>query len=196
MLTLDIFVKLFITIVLIIGVYQFYFLAQRHPFREAITFSTKIDRYIPFQPKWVWVYSGLYYPVIISLILTIDSFKEFNYVAFSFLLLLVSQLLFFYCFPVKTPDEWRNFKKNTLSKRFLSFVHVYDDDSNCFPSMHVSVATLTALHLDNTIALGGVAMLFPLLIALSSVFTKQHYLIDTIAGFLLGWLAFTYLYFL
>lgn len=196
MFTLDILVKLSITIILIIGVYQFYFLAQRRPLRDAIILSTKIDKYIPFHPQWVWIYSGLYYPIIISLILVIDSFKVFSYVAFSFLLLLVLQLLFFYCFPVKTPEEWRSFENNTLSKKFLLFVHTYDGDSNCFPSMHVSVATLTALHLENTTALGGVTMLFPALIALSSVFTKQHYLIDTLAGFLLGWAAFVWLYFL
>lgn len=196
MFTLDVLVKLTITIILIIGAYQFYFLAQRRPLRKAIIFSTKIDKYIPFHPQWVWLYSGLYYPIIVSLILVIDSFKVFSYVAFSFLLLLACQLLFFYCFPVKTPKEWRTFDNNTPSKKFLSFVHSFDGDSNCFPSMHVSVATLTALHLEDLTTLGGVTMLFPALIALSTVFTKQHYIVDTLAGFLLGWMAFSWLYFL
>lgn len=194
--TIDIVIIFFTTIVLIIGIYQFYFLPQKHPLKDAITFTTKIDDYIPFHPQWVWIYSGLYYPIIISLMLAFDSFKEFNYVVFSFFCLLVAQLVFFYFFPVKTPSPWRDFEKNTPSKKFLSFVHSFDGDTNCFPSMHVSVATLTALYLSDLTTLGSITMLFPLLIALSAVFTKQHYLVDTIAGYLLGWAIFTYLNFL
>ena len=54
--------------------------------------------------------------------------------------------------------------------------------------MHVSVAMLTALHALPS--LGIVAFLFPILIALSCVFTKQHYLIDLPAGAVLGGFAY------
>ena len=49
--------------------------------------------------------------------------------------------------------------------------------------MHVSVAMLTALHaLPRHYA-------FPALIAISCIFTKQHYIIDLPAGAALGWVA-------
>lgn len=54
--------------------------------------------------------------------------------------------------------------------------------------MHVSVAMLTALHALPT--LGVAAFLFPVLIALSCIFTKQHYLIDLPAGAALGGFAY------
>ena len=54
--------------------------------------------------------------------------------------------------------------------------------------MHTSVATLTALHLYP--AFGPVVIAFPALIALSCLFTKQHYVVDLPAGALLGWFAF------
>ena len=54
--------------------------------------------------------------------------------------------------------------------------------------MHVSVAMLTALHAYPS--MGAAALAFPLLIALSCLFTKQHYFIDLPAGALLGWLVF------
>ena len=54
--------------------------------------------------------------------------------------------------------------------------------------MHVSVAMLTAMH--SVATLGPLAFLFPVLIALSCVFTKQHYLIDLPFGAALGWIAF------
>jgi len=75
-----------------------------------------------------------------------------------------------------------------LSERFLALVQRFDARSNSFPSMHVSVALLTALHLLPH--LGASAFVFPVLIALSCLFTKQHYVIDLPAGALLGWSTF------
>ena len=54
--------------------------------------------------------------------------------------------------------------------------------------MHTSVAMLTAMHLQTSLGLW--AFVFPLLIAASCVFTKQHYVIDVPAGAAVGWAAF------
>jgi membrane-associated phospholipid phosphatase len=54
--------------------------------------------------------------------------------------------------------------------------------------MHTSVARLTALHLYPI--LGTWVFAFPVLIGLSCLFTKQHYVVDIPAGGVLGWLAF------
>ncbi len=194
---LDILILFSLTILLIVGGYQFYFLPQRKPAKSSSSFRiTYLDRIIPFKAGWVWVYSGLYYPVIISLVFTIKSFRHFSYTAFSFIILLIFQLFFFYLFPVKSPDEWRAFERGkSLSTKFLSFVHQFDSNLNCFPSMHVSVATLTAYHLKNNLAdsleiWSNVSFMFPLLIGLSTLFTKQHYLLDIPAGFFLGLVTF------
>jgi membrane-associated phospholipid phosphatase len=71
------------------------------------------------------------------------------------------------------------------SLRFLALVQKFDAASNSFPSMHTSVATLTALHLVPH--LGPWSYVFPILIALSCLFTKQHYVVDLPAGAALGW---------
>jgi membrane-associated phospholipid phosphatase len=53
--------------------------------------------------------------------------------------------------------------------------------------MHVSVATLTAFHAKAH--LGPSAFAFPVLIAISCIFSKQHYLVDLPFGAALGWVA-------
>jgi membrane-associated phospholipid phosphatase len=107
----------------------------------------------------------------------------------SFFLLLLGQMAFFVLFPVETPAHWRDLNRGrSLSEKFLLFVRKFDAPSNCFPSMHVSVAMLTALHAQAL--LGPGVFLFPLLIAASCVFTKQHYLVDLPAGAALGWGAY------
>jgi membrane-associated phospholipid phosphatase len=185
----DRFAQLLISVFLIVGVYQFYFWCQRNHLFPPRQLRSPLDDRIPFQPRWVWIYSFLYYPVIVYINLVVDSPRHFLYVAISFMLLLGFQMLFFTLFPVATPLEWRTCNAGRgRSERFLAFVQRFDAPSNSFPSMHTSVATLTALHLLPHV--GVWALLFPLLIALSCLFTKQHYIVDLPAGALLGWFTF------
>lgn len=182
-------IHLTMSVFLIFGVYQFYFWCQRQTFRPVVKFNSKIDEALPFWPVWAWVYSFLYYPAIVYLNWVVSSPRHFNHLAFSFFVLLFMQMAFFLVFPVATPDHWRDFAQGPgPSRRFLRFVQKFDKPSNCFPSMHVSVATLTALHAQPH--LGPWSYAFPLLIAISCVFSKQHYLIDLPFGAALGWVAF------
>src|SRR5436190_664839 len=173
----DIIIQLLLSGILIVGVYQFYFWCQRNALSAPRQLKLPLDDLIPYRPRWVWIYSCLYYPAIVYINFVIQSPREFLYMATSFLVLLVLQMVFFVVFPVATPEGWRSLnQRRGLSERFLALVHRFDASSNCFPSMHTSVATLTALHLQP--ALGPWAFAFPVLIALSCLFTKQHYIVD------------------
>jgi PAP2 superfamily len=186
---IDYFIHLMMSVFLIFGVYQFYFWCQRQELRPTRRFSATLDDKFPFWPSWVWIYSFLYYPAIVYLNWVVGSPRHFNHLAMSFFVLLALQMAFFIFFPVATPDHWRELAQGEgLSKRFLRFVQSFDAPSNCFPSMHVSVATLTALHAKAS--LGPAAFAFPVMIAISCVFTKQHYIIDLPFGAALGWAAF------
>lgn len=186
---LDRIIQLVISVFLIVGVYQFYFWCQRNPRARAREWRLAIDDYIPYRPRWVWIYSFLYYPVIVAINWSVTSARHFLYVVMSFSVLLLFQMVFFTLVPVATPLEWRTCNlRRGRSERFLAFVQSLDGRSNSFPSMHTSVATLTALHLYAGI--GPLVFLFPILIGLSCLFTKQHYVVDLPAGAALGWLAF------
>lgn len=188
----DLLVVLILTIVLIIGFYQFYFWCQRNPQRKPVEFHFSIDHRIPLKPGWVWIYSFLYYPAIISMIFVFHDFRHFGYVVVNFFILLLMHMVFFVYYPVKTPEDWRDtaLRKPTLSMRFLRFLQKMDQSSNCFPSMHVSVSMLTSYHLyANKPHLGFGVFFFPILIAMSAAYTKQHYLLDLLAGALMGCLA-------
>ena len=182
----DYLIDLLLSVTLIIGVYQFYFWCQRNHFTEPREFSLAVDERVPYWPKWVWVYSGIYYPLVLCLNLVIDSPRQFTHVAASYLLLLSAQMAFFVLFPVTTPRHWRAYnRRRTLSESLLALVQRFDGRSNSFPSMHVSVATLTSLHLHSHF--GPAAFLFPVLVGLSCLFTKQHYILDLPPGAALAW---------
>lgn len=189
-------VNLSMAIILIVGGYQFYLLVQRRHRGPPVEFKFAIDDLIPFRPEWVWIYSGFYYAIIMSLIFTIKTFAQFNYTVFSFITLLAMQLIVFFLFPVKIPDRWRDYDPHeSLSTRFLALVHSIDGLPNSIPSMHVSVSTLTAFHLYQNLAphagqYAQLAFLFPVLIAVSALFTKQHYVVDLAPGALFGFINF------
>ncbi len=179
-------IHLVLSIVLIVGAYQFYFWCQRNALVEPREFNSFVDEMIPYRPEWVWIYSFLYYPAILYVNLVLDSSQQFTRIATSYLSLLALQMAFFLLFPVRTPLHWRTTSASgSPSERFLAFVHRFDSPANSFPSMHTSVAMLTACHIyPHT---GAFAFLFPALIGLSCLFTKQHYLIDVPAGAAPGW---------
>lgn len=186
---IDFAIHVVLSVFLIVGVYQFYFWCQRHQLAGAQELRLAVDDWIPYRPRWVWIYSFLYYPVILYTNLVVESPREFTHLATSYLVLLALQMIFFVLFPVATPESWRAANRQRgWSERVLALVQRFDARSNSFPSMHTSVATLTALHLYPS--LGPWALGFPVLIGLSCLFTKQHYVVDVPAGAALGWAAF------
>jgi len=181
--------QLIVSVFLIVGIYQFYFWCQRNPLTAPRELRLPVDDLIPYRPRWVWIYSFLYYPVIVAINWSVTSTRHFLYVVMSYTLLLIFQMAFFTFVPVATPVEWRacNLRRGR-SERFLAFVQSLDARSNSFPSMHTSVATLTACHL--LACAGPWVFLFPVLIGLSCLYTKQHYVIDLPAGAALGLFVF------
>lgn len=185
----DYVIHLTLSVVLIVGGYQFYFWCQRNQLTVPRELRFPVDDLIPYRPRWVWIYGVLYYPVILYTNLVVSSPRQFTHLAISYLLLLAVQMAFFLGFPVVTPESWRACnQQRSLSERFLAFQQRLDARSNSFPSMHTSVAMLTALYLYPN--LGAAALSFPLLIGLSCLFTKQHYAVDVPAGAALGWATF------
>lgn len=183
---IDYAINLVLSVILIVGVYQFYFWCQRNHLAAPRELKLQIDDRIPYWPSWVWIYSCIYYPLILYLNFVLESAHQFTHTAMSYVLLLSLQMVFFLLYPVTTPERWRAYNlRRTLSERFLALVQRFDARSNSFPSMHMSVAMLTALHLQPH--LGTLAFAFPGLIAPSCLFTKQHYLLDLPAGAVLGW---------
>lgn len=213
--TMDLFdrlLELSITIVLIVGGYQFYFWAQRQTFFDARYFETSWDAKIGFDPRWVWIYSGLYYPMILLAALSVPTWHEYAYMVGCFLSLLAVQVTFFVLWPVAIPVVWREtfplgrragkWYERTIdrdrarsmwphSMRMLDLVWSYDKLRNSLPSMHVSVAMMVDLTIGkNWPTMGVICAVFPLLIAISALKTKQHYVVDVVPGALLGAVVF------
>ena len=72
----------------------------------------------------------------------------------------------------------------------LRSLHDFDPPYNCFPPLHVAysfLAGLTAYRVHR--GLGIVATLCATVIATSTLFTKQHYVVDVLVGVLMAGVA-------
>jgi membrane-associated phospholipid phosphatase len=184
-------IEIAMTILLIIGGYQFYFFSQRRTWPAARFLPVTLDPWVSYDPRWVWVYSGLYYPMIALAALAAPDWRAFALNTGCFIVLLAVQMQFFLWLPTAVPQDWRDRSRAQWlatrglcrSQRFLDFVWSYDKLRNSMPSMHVSMATMTDLTIaQHWPAAAYVGWLFPVLIAISAVKTKQHYLLDIVPG--------------
>lgn len=176
--------------VTVTGCYQLFFWVQRNNyFFRTRCFVSPLDRYIPFWPSWVWIYSFLYYIAIGFVVASIQSIEQGVYLIFGAILLLLSQVLCFLVLPSTVPPEWRQYEPNSFSTRYLKFVQGKDNGRNCMPSMHCSVAMYVSMVLYPVI--GNWAWVFAGLIAISCLFVKQHQIADIAPGLLLGWAVFS-----
>jgi len=142
--------------------------------------NTSIDLAIPFIPQFIWIYI-LYYPVCFMPIFLIHNIDTFRRVAVSYLMEFVLAFIVFLLYPVKMirpvviPDS--------ITTKLVAILYKIDPGFNVFPSMHVANSLLVALifyRYNKT--LGKFFMLIAVLISLSTLYIKQHYLWDVVAG--------------
>ncbi|MCC6277267.1 MAG: phosphatase PAP2 family protein [Oligoflexia bacterium] len=93
--------------------------------------------------------------------------------------------VFFVFFPVTiVRPEFEAFRLIDLP---LKFIYVLDQPINCFPSLHVTYAFLTAFFVaDARRDLAWRVLVWAIIISISTLTVKQHYAWDVIAGYFLA----------
>jgi hypothetical protein len=166
-----------------------YFGVQRHPSHAALLMpSTALDALIPFQPAALLAYVTLWIYIGIGPGLQ-RSVREFAVYGAWLCGLCVSGLAIFYFWPTRVPSFV------TAANGFPGFstLHRVDETGNACPSMHVAVAIFTVVRIDEVMR--SMRMPLPLrlanalwfvLIVYSTLATKQHVVLDVVAGAILG----------
>jgi membrane-associated phospholipid phosphatase len=172
------------------GGYRVYFFLQAQTHGRSVSLPawlTVVDERIPRRAGWVWIYTALYYPmVVIGAVISSHDLRQFAYTVGIYIVLLVVLTAAYFAKPVRTPEHWRAFQHTaSVHHRLLAWVQRIDGANNCFPSGHAAISVLTGYLLVGPLGLvPGVA--YALLVCLSCLFCKQHYLIDVLGGAVLG----------
>ena len=144
--------------------------------------SSALEDQIPFRPTFALVYI-LLYPIFLLPFLVVRERAAFRRLVVGDLLLLATCSVAFLVFPVAF-DRPALGPPRDLGTWVLSLVHGTDPAWNCLPSEHCAVAMLAALTIwEANRRIGAFAFVSALLIGLSTLFTKQHYLVDVVAGY-------------
>lgn len=145
-----------------------------------------IDGYIPFVPQWIIVYFGCYISWIAFYIIICRESKQtcYNFVVAEVLAKLIC-LIVFVAFPTemfhRPPELGMGFFEQAA--RFL-----YDIDKpyNLFPSIHCFASWICFRGVNWCKKIPKIikafAFILAILVFLSTLFTKQHYVIDIIGG--------------
>ncbi len=146
------------------------------------------ERWVPQLPWTVWIYAS--YPILfIVAYLSERDNERLNAYFYSILAInLLSQLVFVF-FPTTIlrtelgaiPDS------DGLGIVLLGMIQSVDTPANCVPSLHVSASVLAALVIaPRSILWKWFCGIWALAIAISTLTTEQHYLVDVVCGSLLA----------
>jgi hypothetical protein len=181
--------KLAGTTLVITGFFIAYFWVLKHPLFPTTTMPlTALDRMIPFQPAMLPFYLSLWVYVSLPPALLWERREMISYPVATIALSLIG-LVIFLLWPtnVRWPDvDWSQHPT-------FSFLQSVDASGNVCPSMHVAFAVFTALWLERLLRqmTAGILprafnWLWCLGIVYSTVATRQHVVLDVLAGIPLG----------
>ena len=176
-----------IPMVLLVSLVPFYiFIADANRTRTVHAPELALDRLLPLQPVWALVYGALYLFLILLPVFVVRQREHIRRTVFAYLTIWLTAYGFFVAYPTIAPRP-----PEVIGSGFivwgLQCLYGADPPYNCFPSLHVAhsfVSALTSYRVHR--GLGIVAVLCASLVGLSTLFTKQHYILDVIAGVLLA----------
>ena len=147
-----------------------------------------IDRAIQLEPAWMLVYGSVFLFAFLPA-LVVRGAELTRRVLWSYILVEFLAFAGFLAYPTSLP------RPAVLGDGFFPWTLglTYDVDSprNCFPSLHVAWAFVAALSCYRVHrGVGLAAMGWACLVGVSTLYTKQHYLVDVIAGVIMAILAY------
>lgn len=175
--------------VLLVSLVPFYLvIARRAGEGVAHAPALAVDRLLPLVPAWALVYGALYAFLIVVPLFVVQPQELIRRTVWAYLTVWIVAYVWFLLYPTVAP------RAQTVTVPGQGFAvwglqTLYDADPpyNCFPSIHVAHSFVSALACSRVHrALGGIAILVASLVALSTLFTKQHYVADLVAGILLA----------
>jgi len=141
---------------------------------------------IPLIPETTLVYLSLFLYVVISSLLLPR--HALNQAAIIFMYILIFHTLVFIFFPTIYPRS-ELASQTGIFNWIMNTIHTLDAPRNCFPSLHVSLPfTLAFVWKKIDKRVGNIFIFWSILIAISTLTTKQHYILDVFGAIFISFL--------
>lgn len=148
--------------------------------------ETPLDRAVPMSTPWIFVYT-MAYPCCLAPVFLL-SLPRLRVACLAYTISIMSSLVMFMLMPVGIvrPEP----QPGDYGLLLLTVTRAIDQPFNCFPSLHVSLDFIAAFVTWTEHPRAGAALLaLASVISVSTLFVKQHYVLDLVAGVLLAGLA-------
>jgi membrane-associated phospholipid phosphatase len=152
--------------------------------------ATMLDRVMPLEPGWTLVYGSLYVCGFILPLFVVRGRDLFRRALKAYIFVMMVSYAGFLVYPTVAPRP-EELAVTGFSTWLLQLLYSLDPPHGCFPSLHVAysfVGAAACFRMHRRV--GFAAAMWAALIALSTVYTRQHYAIDAVAGGLLAWAAY------
>lgn len=202
-------ILMFLLFYLLLNNFAYDWTGHLYPAGSGFRLNTVLDNAIPFVPQMVIFYLYLFYPLVIltMLFFAFVEYRKGYALGWSLVAINGIAILIYIVFPVST--YW--YRQELLAQPIVDNVwatQVYkifasDTSFNCFPSLHAAVSTICFFtwfqyakikpsKTTKAIAVGSLVIAAGVI--LSTLFIKQHYIADEIAGIALAWIIGTIMF--
>jgi membrane-associated phospholipid phosphatase len=170
-----------------VGLFVYQLIGRWELHRSTTLLDTGLDRAIPLWPWTTWFYEPLYAGIFIIATIGFSSRWLFHRAlactAANATVAAIGHMLIRAQYP--RPALHPPFADASLA--FLAFVYRIDPPGNVFPSLHVAHAfTLAFLMRIDRPRVGTAVLVMAVVLALSTLTTKQHFAADVVAGLIMA----------
>ena len=154
--------------------------------------ATRLDDLIPLIPVWSLIYGALYAFLIVVPAFVVREREQVRRMFSAYITVWLAAYLCFILYPTKAPRP-PALVGGGFTLWGLRFLYGADPPYNCLPSIHVAHSFVSAFACHATHrGVGVFAFICAALVALSTLFTKQHYVLDLAGGILLASLSYAF----
>ncbi len=162
-------------------------IGHSHLVRSTELLRTRLDDAIPFWPWTSWCYLPFYGAIFIMAIAGFRRRRLFRRAALAVVCVMLIGAMCHLLIGAEYPRPVLREPYPDLSSAFMAWVQRVDPPGNVFPSLHVAHTSMLSLILiKDRPRLGAVALVMATMLALSTLTTKQHFLADVAAGYVLA----------
>ena len=141
-----------------------------------------LARAVPLVPAWAVVYGALYGFLILLPIVVVRQEAHVRRTVHAYLTIWLTAYAVFILYPTVAPRP-ALVRGSGFAAWGLRVLYDADVPYNCFPSLHVAHSFVSAFTCGRVHrGVGRFAIACATLVAVSTLFTKQHYVVDVIAG--------------
>jgi len=146
-----------------------------------------LDRAISVQPAWMLAYGSVWIFAFLPIFVVSDPALRRRFMLAALTVIGAAYVGFLACPTVLPRPE---IVGAGFFAKSLAVNYSLDPPYNCFPSLHVAWAFVAALTCHRVHrGVGLVALAWAAIIGVSTLYTKQHYVVDVVAGAGIAWAA-------